>query len=485
MELTAGTVVDGRYEVERLLGRGGQASVYVVRHTSLGSRHAMKVVEAHPAARARILQEGQMQATLKHAHIVRVTDVVEVEAALGLIMELVDGPDLARVVRTRKLGLQQVDVVARAVLSAMAVAHDHGLVHRDLKPENILLDRGANGVVPKVSDFGLALQLRSANRQTPTGAALGTPFYMSPEQVRDGRTIDHRADIWAIGAILYELLSGRLAFEGADVLEVWNAIDRAEPVPLESLEPTLPPRVLRTLERALKRDPDERFGSCRAMLASWDDTPEARLSNDAVIVDLDVGSFIDLPPPDSRVTWHSSAVSTSLALGLGVVGMFGIATGVAVVLGVLALGLFARTSTSKAPSLAAEATPLMVGQVPRKGSADAEVGSESPRALVNPQLPEAIEPVVDAIVAPKPPPVQARVGEVVAVGASVLLWNGDERFTLPGTVPVGEYDVVVVFGAQPSFVYPGRLLVEEGVRHEVRCNPGTQLCSYLRSGDAP
>lgn len=466
MKLERGTLVDGRYRVERLLGRGGQAEVYLVRHADLGSWHAMKLVEAHPTSRARILHEGQVQAALNHPHVVRVTDVVDVGPSLALIMEYVQGPDLSRVIRHQRLSLDQVDAVARAVLSAMSVAHDHGLVHRDLKPENILLDRGRHGVVPKVSDFGLALQVHSLTRQTPNGALVGTPFYMSPEQVKDGRTVDRRSDIWAIGAILYELLTGRLAFEGEDLLAVWNAVAQASPVPMTSLAPDLPPRMVSTIERALQADPVDRFADCRSMLAAWDGTEVALLPDQELAVDLDLGSFE--PVVAATTTWDTSTVRTGLALGVGALGLFA-------VLSVAAGFVVALVVSESAPTAPASAPRLVVGTV-----SDERAAPRVARPPVEPASPEAIH-----VPAPPPARVTPRMGEVVATGARVSLRQGGLRYEVPGPVPIGAYDVVVAFGAEDRFVYPRPLVVEAQMLHEVVCNPGTQLCNYQQRALTP
>lgn len=461
-----GTVVDGRYRVESLIGQGGQATVYLARHEKLGSRHAMKVVAARPDARARILQEGQVQAALVHPNVVRVTDVVELGRALGLIMEYVEGPDLARVIQHRRLTLDQVDGVARAMLSAMVAAHDLGLVHRDLKPENVLMYEGPTGVVPKVSDFGLALRLDAPTRQTPTGAVMGTPFYMSPEQIKNGRSVDHRSDLWAIGAILYELLSGRVAFDGDDLLEIFTKVDRASPPPLDG---DLPPRMVRTIDRALSRDPEERFLDARAMLAAWEGDEHVVPSEEVRIVGLDLGAVARDGGATSPQTWRPSTVRTSVAMGIGLVGILvaGLGTVVAVA-AVLVLVVGVGRSTSDPP---AEAASLRVSSalpaVPEPEEAlEAFVDDEG-----------ELEPVEDA--PPEPVTVEPRVGTVIASNATVHLRREGRSYPVPGEVPIGEYEVVVAFGAQDSFVYEKVLTVQEEAVHEVRCNPAAQLCGFV------
>ncbi|MCA9495271.1 MAG: serine/threonine protein kinase, partial [Myxococcales bacterium] len=156
LDLAPRTIVD-RYRIERLLGRGGMASVYRVRHLELGSLHALKVVDTpNDQMRKRLVQEGRVQARLSHPNVVRVTDVVRVGGRPGLVLEYVAGPTLGELLRDRKLTLEQVDHIVVGILRGVEVAHGLGFAHRDLKPGNILLAHTPDGVVPKVADFGLA-----------------------------------------------------------------------------------------------------------------------------------------------------------------------------------------------------------------------------------------------------------------------------------------------------------------------------------------
>ena len=239
MKLNPGTTVD-RYVVEEILGAGGTAMVYLVRHKSLGTRHALKVLTISSAAiRERMLREGQVQATLQHPNVVAVTDVIEIEGQPGLLMERIVGPSLERALSKYKLAMGDAEVLFHGILSGVRAAHDMGLVHRDLKPANVLLQRTQAGFVPKVTDFGLAkvLEADPAVIHTRSGIAMGTPSYMAPEQIRDARTVDQRADIWSLGCLLYELMTRRRTFPGDEALAIYNAVnDRASDIHIEPYE---------------------------------------------------------------------------------------------------------------------------------------------------------------------------------------------------------------------------------------------------------
>lgn len=268
----------GRYVLERKLGEGGAARVYLARHQALGTQHAVKVLlRPSGTMRERLLLEGRVQASLSHPNIVQVVDVDTFDGLPCLIMEFIDGPTLAEVLRIQPPGLEQVDRLGTQILSAVAYAHGRGLVHRDLKPENVLLATRDGEVVPKVADFGLVKVLGSDRSRTRTGSTMGTPLYMAPEQIRDAKNVDQRADIFSLGTILYTLLAHRNPFEDDDMFEVFQAIVHGKQVPIREACPEAPERMLRTIERAMQVDPDARFCHARGLLACWtgQEVPEA------------------------------------------------------------------------------------------------------------------------------------------------------------------------------------------------------------------
>lgn len=285
--LPPGTEV-GKYKVVGMVGQGGCARVYRVEHARLGTTCALKVLtQVSPGMRQRLLLEGTVQAKLVHPNIVRVLDVLEIGDAPALLMEFVDGPSLADVLEKRQVSVEAVDQLARYVLQAIQFAHGHDLVHRDLKPENILLARAGNHIVPKVGDFGLVKVLGGQMNHTRTGTTMGTPPYMSPEQVRSAKHVDHRTDLYALGTIFYTCLAGKNPVAGGDDLfEIFRRIVQADYPDLRTVRPGLPERMYRTIEVAMAVDPDERFADAAAMAACWEGVEGQTASWDSDLIEV-------------------------------------------------------------------------------------------------------------------------------------------------------------------------------------------------------
>lgn len=272
MELQPGLIL-GHYEVEEELGRGGMATVFRVRHTELASLHALKVLHVPGfSVQDRLMQEGRAQASLRHPNIVAVTDVVDVGGLPGLILEYIDGPNLAELIEQHSLTLAQIDAIARGIIAGVAAAHDAKIVHRDLKPENVLLQRAGKDFVPKVADFGLVKALDTSPgdfRLTRTGVAMGTAPYMAPEQCRDASRVDHRADIFSLGAVLYELCTGSQAFHGNGHIAIFEKTEAGDYIPPQDRVPALPAEMADAIVWALEPDVDRRAPDASALLSRW------------------------------------------------------------------------------------------------------------------------------------------------------------------------------------------------------------------------
>ena len=224
----------GKYTITRKIGEGGMASVYEGVHEKLGTKVAIKILSPilarNPQLRQRFENEANFMASLSHPHITRVLDVEEKDDTLAIIMELLEGEDLdGRVKRTGPLSTNEVKMLFTQVLNAFDYAHSKGIVHRDIKPANIFIDK-ANQV--KILDFGIAKLFGTGNEMTQTGTQMGTPVYMSPEQVKGEKSIDHRSDIYALGVTLYFTLTGKAPYESAEEssYEIFTKIIN-EPIP--------------------------------------------------------------------------------------------------------------------------------------------------------------------------------------------------------------------------------------------------------------
>ena len=256
------TVAD-RYKVLSVLGSGGMSRVYRAQHVALGTEVALKLLgDAQHAAR--IAREAQAIARLDHPGCVRIRDHgLDEEGAPYLAMELLEGPTLAEL--AMPIDVERAVAIAKQLLSALAHAHAHGVIHRDVKPANVMFRRGPTSRVVLI-DFGLAA-LRDAPALTGAGMAIGSPSYIAPERLR-GEPYDARADLYAVGVILYELIAGARPFEGASPEEVMaNAMTRP-PRPLRALAPTVAPVVEAVIRRALASDPARRFADAEEMMSA-------------------------------------------------------------------------------------------------------------------------------------------------------------------------------------------------------------------------
>jgi len=272
MPLSAGARL-GPYEILSAIGADGMGEVYQARDTRLDRSVAIKTlppdVSADPDRRARFEREAKTIAGLNHPHICTLHDVGEHDGSMFLVMEHLVGETLAACLAKGPLPLEQALTVATEIADALAAAHRQGVIHRDLKPGNVMLTKGGT----KLLDFGLAklmghgeqpaaTHLASAPTQSVPlsgeGVILGTLQYMAPEQL-EGKPADARTDLWALGAILYEMVTGRRAFEGASAASLIGNIMNAEPASLSTLQPLTPPALDRVVRRCLKKDPDERW----------------------------------------------------------------------------------------------------------------------------------------------------------------------------------------------------------------------------------
>ena len=314
MTLGAHTRV-GTYEILTLLGSGGMGEVYRARDTNLGRDVAIKFLSldvADESARRRFQQEARTASSLNHPHILTVHDAGELEGRQYLVTEFVDGGTLRSWAEAEKHAWQEIVALLIGVGDGLAAAHTAGIVHRDIKPDNVLVAK--NGYA-KLADFGLAKLVEVAGGDTTAdtitagatrlGVVIGTVAYMSPEQAA-GRPLDSRSDIFSFGVVLYEMLAGRHPFEGVTVLERLHAISRGALTPLMALRSDLPAGLCMAVEKALEKDPADRYQSMRELVV--DLRRAVRSSEDRPAV--------GRRPDVSRVAAYVGGVSVVLLLSL-------------------------------------------------------------------------------------------------------------------------------------------------------------------------
>lgn len=274
-----GSVLQGRYRLGPLLGRGAMSVVMRATNTALQRDVAIKFLSelwsGDQEARGRFLSEARVVARLEHPNAVRVFDVVDGdEAPPYMVMEFIEGTSLQELIRRGALAPRPAMRIARGVLSALHEAHAAGIIHRDIKPSNVIVadtDTGADRV--KVLDFGVSKVLGSPDSvrpETAHGAVLGTPGYMPPEQVRSSTEVDARSDLWAVGVLLFEMLSGRTPFLGASSAERTLAVLRDKPLDLRAVAPDAPEPIARIVARCLESEPLRRYQSAEEMAAEVD-----------------------------------------------------------------------------------------------------------------------------------------------------------------------------------------------------------------------
>ncbi len=246
----------GRYELVQEIGRGGIGTVYKAYDTQLQRLVALKTLRL--GIEADLAREAQTAARLKHPNVVTVYDGGEIDGVPFLCMEYVEGAHLGELVRGRRLPLEALVGILRKAAEGVAYAHAQGIVHRDLKPGNILVDADRE---PRVIDFGLARLMDHRTFLAVTGSPIGTPYYMSPEQVRDAASVGPSSDVYSLGVCLYEILTGRVPFEGSDAYPVFESILRGDPPPPRSLHPGLSPDLETICLKAMDRDPRRRYAT--------------------------------------------------------------------------------------------------------------------------------------------------------------------------------------------------------------------------------
>lgn len=286
-------IIDGRYRILKLLGEGGMGVVYLGENLRLGRKVAVKLLHSEwlddITTVKRFFREAKVAAGLRHTNIINVLDVGESQMNEPyIVLEYLEGETLSELLkRTGPLDLETTLNIIEPVLEALHVTHKKGIVHRDLKPDNIFLScPSKNDVVVKLIDFGISknLETQDSNMLTLQGTMLGTPMYMSPEQIYNDRNLDHRSDLYSLGVIFYRMLTNTLPFRAQSHTELITRILNDSPLPPCEAYPAFPMEAEPIISKLLRKNPQERFSRAKSVLAALKLLRKrAKGSNSAVI----------------------------------------------------------------------------------------------------------------------------------------------------------------------------------------------------------
>jgi serine/threonine-protein kinase len=417
MTIGPGSLVNGKYRLGRLLGEGGMGSIFEARHEFLGTEVALKflhpALSSRPNIVARFVQEARVSANLKSPHVVSVVDVDQSPEGLAfLVMELLHGEPLSqRLAREPVLPVPLSLTIAVQILLALETAHGLGVVHRDMKPENVFLTDSpgaagatSDGLLVKILDFGIA-KLRSLGevraQLTRPGALMGTPEYMAPEQVFAAEAVDARADLYALGAMLFEMLAGRRPVQGDDPRIIATAVMSGQTPRLDAIARRVPPPIADVVAIALAPKPNDRFSSAVAMRqAIVNAAQEASIAIEAP----------PLPRGGSRIGLAVPGVLGGVGLGVAPPVMFGPGDPSAMVAfdrGHLSPGPAPRTERAPEPPAPMAAPPPVDPHVPLEAGP-----GETIAAVPTPYAPPVAD--VPPIPTQPPPPRNGEFGRTVA-----------------------------------------------------------------------
>ncbi len=312
--LKPGDLVAGRFRLDRVLGAGGMGTVWAATHAMTGRAFALKVLAERrsrdDSAKKRLLREAKAACATKHPAILPIDDVIELEdGSHALVMDLLSGESLrARLERDGRMAPATVRALFAPVVEALEAAHAAGVVHRDLKPDNLFV---VDGKEMRILDFGVAkVDTDDASGLTSTGAMLGTPYYMAPEQAFGEDCIDSRADVWSLGVVLFECLAGARPTQGANLGQVLKLMSSGALPRLHSLAPETPPALAEVVDRMLSKE--------RAARPSLREVEEALMAPDDTVI-RGVASSVpgpaSAPAPSRRVPWAIAPVLLLLAAG--------------------------------------------------------------------------------------------------------------------------------------------------------------------------
>ena len=381
-----GTTFDHRYKIQKLLGEGGMGFVYLARHKVIDKKVAVKVLRSEMAKDReildRFLQEAKAASSIGNPHIIDISDFGDLpDGSTYFVMEYLEGQSLGDLVAsTKQLSVERICHIARQMSDGLAAAHERGIIHRDLKPDNIfLIQRGSDPDFVKILDFGIAKVTGSTTdtKLTKAGAVFGTPHYMSPEQAA-GAAIDHRADIYALGVMLYELASGQLPFNADNFMGILTQHMYKAPVPIRELVPssTCPPSLEAVILKCLSKKQEARYQSMEELGADLQRIESGGVPHAVAEMMARSGGFNvpadyfnqpspilpATPPPVQKKKWSRLVWIAGAAAAVGLV------TTILVVSNIVAGSPPPRVATSAAPQVASTATASAASVEPKKNA---------------------------------------------------------------------------------------------------------------------
>jgi serine/threonine protein kinase len=404
-----GLVVGGRYRLVAPLAEGGMGSVWRAEHQTLRHAVAVKFLSGgsvqNPVLRARFEREARVAAQIAEdsKHVVKTTDHgVAEDGTPWIVMELLHGEGLDLVLRREgKLSLERASKIVRHIARGLEVVHRHGVVHRDLKPGNVFLCRdldvehradvdlaAGEHEEAKLFDFGVAKSVWDDDAPTREGTVLGTPGYMSPEQLSGDALVDLRTDVWALGAVAYRMLTGRTPFGVGTTAEIGARIKASEPTPPSRLVPELPPEIDAVIARALAKDTEQRYRTARELADAFSKAAGLALPSGEAPLSTNDGAVVEAPPAESAIAQKPAPARPRRA----------VAAGAAIVLALLSL-LFVvvRSTRSRSPN------PRSAAENPSHPSAaPSAVASPIPTSPPLASVASPSDSVSDASVSPAP-----------------------------------------------------------------------------------
>jgi serine/threonine-protein kinase len=449
--LPPGTVLCGKYEIVRMLGRGGMGVVAQARHLRMDRDVALKILlpafREQPEVVARFEREARAASQLANPHVTRVLDVDTLpDGSPFMVMELLRGRDLGQILAAQgKLPYRAAVGYVLEACAGMVDAHRAGIVHRDLKPNNLFIDTQGARPVLKILDFGISKILGDVNASmTQTSTTFGTPLYMSPEQVRSMKHVDGRTDIWSLGVVLYELLAGEPPFQAPSATAILAAIIADDPVPISTHRPDLPPALADAVMRALQKNVNARFRDVESFAAAIAPfgpgdgvaSPASLSAIDASAgasgvgltseqgVALRTAERPEAPPTTSQAGAGGARPFASIAIGMGIAVVLGTVLLVTALKKRPSTAAIAETAVKPAPSViapssapvvapaetaplasaTATATATATAAIPAPPKTAAPVAAPTAAPAATPSVKPTVAPAITPPPAPRPPP---------------------------------------------------------------------------------